>query len=144
MEAKAPMAANEMQETNEAPQAGGVIGQPPPSGSSISDVPPQLIPVLMQLSDDEKMVGLQVFQQLDLGSIKNLTDRLLAMPQDSALKTIKTMIKNARLRSASVAHRAVSAALREEEESRTNGSTVRPSHGSPSRPNGGPSNGGAS
>jgi hypothetical protein len=111
--------------------AGGVIGQP--SASRIADVPLQLAPVLMQLSDDERIVASQIVEALDRGTIQMLTDRLIAMPPERALRTIRNAINDARRRSPSVAQRAVAEALHEEEESRPNG------HGS--RPNGTPPKG---
>ncbi len=75
------------------------------------DVPPALIPILSQLSPTEMQVGASIIGVLDRATIQKLADRLLAMPPDQALATIRRTIAEAQRRSASVAHRAVAAAL---------------------------------
>jgi hypothetical protein len=107
--------------SGEAPQPAEEAPPPAVAASRLADVPPQLASVLMQLSDDDKIVASQIVAVLDRGTLQSLTDRLIAMPPETALQTIRNAINDARRRSPSVAQRAVADALREEENSRPNG-----------------------
>jgi hypothetical protein len=77
------------------------------------DVPPALFPVLMKLTPEEQAAGIQLLSVLDRASIDKIVAQLVAMPPEKALATVRASIDNARKRSASVAHRAVMAALSE-------------------------------
>lgn len=99
-----------------------VIGQNAPQvehaasagGVTLPDVPPALYPVLAQLTPEERMVGAQILLKLDRASVDDFVSKLAAMPPDLALKKIRQAIAEADRRSASVAHRAVRAAMTED------------------------------
>lgn len=86
----------------------------PASAATLPDVPPELIPVLSQLTPEERMVGAQILLKLDRASVDDFVSKLAAMPPDLALKKIRQAIAEAERRSASVAHRAVRAAMADE------------------------------
>lgn len=84
--------------------------------AGLPDVPPALLPVLAQLTPEERTLGAQLLLVLDRASVDAFTSRLAAMPPDKALKAIRQTIAEAQRRSASVAHRAVRAALADDEQ----------------------------
>jgi hypothetical protein len=84
---------------------------PSTSEAQLPDVPPALFPVLAQLTPEERTLGAQLLLVLDRASVDAFTAQLAAMPPDRALKTIREAIAEAQRRSASVAHRAVRAAI---------------------------------
>jgi hypothetical protein len=83
-------------------------------------MPPQLVPVFVQLTQEEQMAAAQILAALDRGTIDRLIAQLVVMPTDRALAMVRRTIAEARKRAPSVAHRAVNAAFREAEEE-TNG-----------------------
>jgi hypothetical protein len=85
------------------------------------EVPPALFPVLAQLSHDEQIVGIQILQALDSATVEKVKAELLALPTDQALAMVRRMVAHAQQRSASVAHRAVMAAMAEQAKSATKG-----------------------
>jgi hypothetical protein len=87
------------------------------------EMPPQLVPVFVQLSQEEQMAAAQILAALDRGTIDRLIAQLVAMPTDKALATVRRTIAEARKRAPSVAHRAVNAAFREAEEETSGGAS---------------------
>ena len=79
--------------------------------TELPDVPPALFPVLAQLTAEEQTIGAQLLLALDRASVDAFTAQLAAMAPDKALKAIRTAIAEAQRRSASVAHRAMHAAM---------------------------------
>jgi hypothetical protein len=82
-----------------------------PNAQELPDVPPALFPVLAQLTPEERTLGAQLLFVLDRASVDAFTAKLAAMPQEKALRTIREAIAEVQRRSASVAHRAVHAAM---------------------------------
>ncbi len=80
---------------------------------SIDDIPPALMPVLAQLSPEERMMGAQILAVLDRATVAKFLSELQAMPPEKAVATIRRAIEHAQRRGASVAHRAIAAALSE-------------------------------
>jgi hypothetical protein len=70
-------------------------------------IPPGLVPVLVQLTPDEQIIGVQILQALDTATVEKLKADLLALPPDQALAQVRRIIAHAQQRAASVAHRAV-------------------------------------
>jgi hypothetical protein len=91
--------------------------------AGLPDVPPALLPVLAQLTPEEQTLGAQLLLVLDRASVDQFTSRLAAMPPDKALKAIRQAIAEAQRRSASVAHRAVRAALADDEQPTNDGAS---------------------
>jgi hypothetical protein len=78
-----------------------------PTGVEIPGIPSQLVPVLMQLSSEEQMIGIQILSWLDRATTEKVTADLLSLPPEAALAKVRQMIDEARRRGPSVAQRAV-------------------------------------
>ena len=86
-------------------------GESQASQITLGLLPAELGPPLAQLNPDELQLGVQVVSALDETTIKRLASKLLAMPSDKALQTVRRLIDESRRRRASVAHRAVMSVL---------------------------------
>jgi hypothetical protein len=100
---------------------------------SLPSIPPQLVPMLAQLSPDEQMLGLQLVGWLDRATLDKLAAELSALTPHAALARVRRMLDEARKRGASVAQRAVASAF-------TDGKNGAPPNGK-NTPNGSPPNG---
>jgi hypothetical protein len=100
--------------------AAEVVPTPQPTVDAGLEMPPQLVPVFVQLTQEEQMAAAQILAALDRGTIDRLIAQLVAMPTDKALTMVRRTIAEARKRAPSVAHRAINAAFREAE-AETNG-----------------------
>ncbi|MDB4981852.1 MAG: hypothetical protein JWM82_2604 [Myxococcales bacterium] len=87
------------------------------------EMPPQLVPVFVQLTQEERTAAAQILAALDRGTIDRLVAQLIAMPTDKALATVRLTISEAGKRAPSVAHRAVNAAFRQMEEETSGGAS---------------------
>jgi hypothetical protein len=79
-------------------------------------LPPELVPVLMQLSREERQAGARLIAALDVATVERLTAKLVALPTDEALAMVRRVLANADKRTASVAQRSVSSVLRDDDD----------------------------
>jgi len=82
----------------------------------LPDVPASLIPILLQLSPEERAMSVQLVATLDTNTLEKFAAQLTAMPAAKALATVRRALDEAQRRRASVAHRAIATALRSESE----------------------------
>jgi hypothetical protein len=81
----------------------------------VSQIPPALIPVAMQLSEEERQACMQLLTLLDRKTIDDLVKQLSSLPTDRAVGVVRRALAEAQRRGPSIAQRAVFAALRSEE-----------------------------
>ena len=108
--ARALIRSLDQQAASEMPTADTIAEHDASTGNGLS-VPPALLPVLMQLSAEERVIGSQILHALDRATVEKFTASLLTMSQQDALAAIREAIAEARRRSASVAQRAVASVL---------------------------------
>jgi len=96
--------------------ASTVSPAPAPSAAVLPDVPASLIPILLQLSPEERAMSVQLVATLDTNTLEKFAAQLTAMPAAKALATVRRALDEAQRRRASVAHRAIATALRSESE----------------------------
>jgi hypothetical protein len=102
----------EAQAAEASAQAGASAAGEVPSVGGLADmVPPELAPILAQLSQEEIQVGIQMLATLDRATIEKLTARLISLTPEKALATIRIAIAESMRRAPSVAQRAVASAL---------------------------------
>jgi hypothetical protein len=106
----------------EAPSAIESTSAPQPLDVGL-EMPPQIVPVFVQLTQEEQMAAAQIFAALDRDTIDRLIAQLVAMPTDRALATVRRTIAEARKRAPSVAQRAVNAAFRDANEETDGGAS---------------------
>lgn len=85
-------------------------GVPAPT-ATLPEIPPSLIPAFVQLTPEERAIGAQLLLKLDRASVDAFIAKLVAMPTDKAVRTVRQAIAEADRRSASIAHRAIHAAM---------------------------------
>jgi hypothetical protein len=94
-------------EKAEAPQA--PVAQVP-----IDGIPPTLIPVLSQLTPEERLLSAQMVSALDRATVEKLLAKLQSLPTVQAVAAVREAIAAMRLRAASIAQRAVAVVLGED------------------------------
>jgi hypothetical protein len=85
---------------------GGPPREQPRQQNLISQIPPALLPIVMQLSEEERQWAAQIASTLDVAKGQKLVEKLASLPVDEAVRRVRSMIAAAKKRSASVAHRA--------------------------------------
>src|SRR5262245_19574409 len=65
-DAAIPLASEVAQWANGSPQVAAT--QPPGAAAEFGDIPPELVPVLMQLTPEERIGGLQIVSMVDRGT----------------------------------------------------------------------------
>jgi hypothetical protein len=86
-------------------------------------LPPALLPVVARLTPSERTTAMQLLQVLDAATIEHLKARLLTMSPEQAAATIRETIAEVNRRGASLAQRAVFAALHRNDAPSSGGAT---------------------